>query len=228
MELDVRLSLLVAALSLIGCSISPGSQSELPQNSIREASAGSEHREESDANNGQIEVGRTAYYVPLEPGDMSSACDPNWAVQWRLYYFCKGGDAGDIIIDARYDVLEDRVHGSGTMGQGGIRFDIFNFDSSQQFVGLLDYLGQHPDVMFDHSEFEGLEAGDIAFPEGAIEGFCLDVPAWEEIDGRPVYYAIEKGIVPGEEVPEELRYVLDTIRTEFAEVIAGRTIPRPQ
>ena len=188
--------------------------------------------QENDSASGQSENqlhARMDYCVPMEADYLTYINDPMKASQWQLLYSNRDPE-NSMSCDLGYNVTPNELLGSGGQwrNETAEAFDLVEFSSPQPFLDLVEYLDDHSDFFFNHSEFEGLEPGECAFPDGFIEGFALCVSAGYDIDERPVYYRILKAVTPGEEVPEELRYVLDTIRTEFAEQIAGRPIPRPE
>ena len=219
--------IIVLIFLLLGC-VESETQPDNSRNATVQAS-NAESTEVGEASQEGViaDVLRPAYYIPMEPEELSAVYD-RYSYQWLLYYdFPEQG----LRYRISYDVIGDKLEGSGyvflNMGQDE-EFSELEFSSSQPFLDLIEYIGEHTDYFFNHQEFEGQEPGELSAPEDYIEAFGLRVGARYQIDDRPVYFIIQKAVVPDDEVPEELRYVLDTIRTEFAEPIAGRPIPRPE
>jgi hypothetical protein len=202
----------------------------IPQTSnVSDSSSSNEGVNEAIPSEGEVLEYRRAYYLPMQPENLDNIHDPA-SSQWQLFYGYSNPEAY-VYFAVKYDVGIDylQAFGETRLNAESITYERTAFPSSQPFLDLIDYMGNHPDVFFNHSEFENQEPGDYDQSVGGLEGFNLQVSAWQTTEeGRPIYYIIHKAVMPGEEVPVELRYVLDTIRTEFAEQIAGRPIPRPE
>ena len=90
----------------------------------------------------------------------------------------------------------------------------YDFPSTQPFLDLMSYMHDHPDVLFDHSEFEGEPYnwwGSFNLSAGADEYFVFS--AGGPNIGQPGNaLCIAKQVLPGLPVDPDVQYVIDTLR----------------
>ena len=210
------------------------SQYDAPAESESSDSGVSETTEREYIPSMKIELDFSDYDIPMEPEYLIENYEDQEAI-YRIDYVISDPGEG-VQIEITCSGYPDSIGGDGTVTRYGATtsFGYSELQSTQPLSDLREYISEHPDIFFDHTEFEGQEPGELEFPDEYLEAFRLGV----QISGvnislgsrgtLAINNTIQKAVMPGEEVPEELRYVLDLIRTEFAEVIAGHPIPRPQ
>jgi len=109
-------------------------------------------------------------------------------------------------------------NGEGVLKAHGNLFDYSEnyyceFTDIQPFLDIVDYIGQHPDIFFDYSEFGGEPELPIAWP-GGDEMFSFQLLDCRE--GRSnLNYCIAKGIGGDKPAVPEVENVINMIKNAF-------------
>ncbi len=118
-----------------------------------------------------------------------------------------------------YNPSDRKLQGLGTMAYAPSQDYRYDFPTPKTFLDLIDYMGDHPDVFFDHAEFENAPEGKYTTPENADEFFVLSYRPRESSNGFWISKSIVKGDEIPEEIPEEIQHVIDELHKFRDEIL---------
>ena len=152
-------------------------------------------------------------YEPLTPEHLSEIDSPEPNGYWEMEYVGVCNEISTAEMDVRivYNLQPDSLYASTLLSDDSSFY--YDFPSSQPFLDIVDYIREHPDVFFDHSEFND---------ENYLSVYSMDSDKYLRfslnsyyIRGRGRYYCIVK-ITEDPPVPE-IEHVFEMIETSIIE-----------
>jgi hypothetical protein len=147
-------------------------------------------------------------------------------INWIIYFLplsrSEPGKSKIFTLVYSRSVRGDKFTGNITVNDQGLPRDYFyEFPSPDPFFKIVDYITANESVFFDHSEFEGLDAGIPPMPLASSDffNFFALFAEYDPISGSYISPCIGKGTNPdGSEAPE-ITYVVNEINDLFDEVL---------
>ncbi len=166
-----------------------------------------------------LEPPYTGRFEPMVVDDLEYLSECTWTFNFRTYNLDQPSCQMWVNISLEnVDGQQQILHGDGYLIECSQQTYSFDFPSHQPFLDIIDYIKIHDVELFNHTEFEGAELGTYNLPDGIDEYFVFS--AWGPNLGTPSNeLCIVKGIVPGEEVPEEIQYVIDQLKILRDEIL---------